>query len=301
MMAAAGTALAAGAKGGLFGPMLGGILGSAGSLIGQQLALGSASADRSQAAKIALANMWMQGQTNAKNEQLMREAWAREDNAVQRRVADLRKAGLSPTLAAGSAASASGPIQVRAPELQGILNNRQAAQLASVEMAKNIAQTTMSQLTQYYQTKIMRAEAQEKEARAVYSKVNALEEMRQNVYRSEVMSKGGKRVEAEIRATKQRTYLDYLNSIITGADADYVEKFGRRPGNEVEDRVFRMIQSMIDIGEKHDTAARLKRDAEISKKQFKEIAEKAKNRKKRIKRNMSNTLLGEWLGWNEEE
>lgn len=46
-----------------------------------------------------------------------RTTWQREDNAVQRRAADLEAAGLSKNLAAGSAAQASGPIRTEAPQI----------------------------------------------------------------------------------------------------------------------------------------------------------------------------------------
>lgn len=43
---------------------------------------------------------------------LNEKTWEREDNAVRRRVADLKAAGLSPVLAAGSSAQAGSPIKI---------------------------------------------------------------------------------------------------------------------------------------------------------------------------------------------
>lgn len=75
------------------------------------------------------------------------KTWQREDNAVQRRKDDLVKAGLSPTLAAGSAAQAGPVIKTEAPVKQGYQAAPKAVEklmqgLQIAQMFEGIGKTT---------------------------------------------------------------------------------------------------------------------------------------------------------------
>lgn len=92
---------------------------------------------------IAQQNLGFQQQNLDWQRYAQQHTWNREDNAVQRRVADLQAAGLSPTLAAGSAAQTHTPISTQAPQMdtpqrgtpQKGLSQRQAVNQQSMALA----------------------------------------------------------------------------------------------------------------------------------------------------------------------
>ena len=89
--------------------MLGGIIGGALGAVGKTVGMG------------------LQAHQNKKNQeredQIRKETWNREDNAVQRRAKDMELAGINPLLAAGDPAQAStggGVTGGQAPDAEGL-------------------------------------------------------------------------------------------------------------------------------------------------------------------------------------
>lgn len=110
-----------------------GILSTGMNILGGLVNAGSTIAGTVDSIKTNQKNFDLQKENLAYQKDLQNRIFEREDNAVQRRVADLVSAGLSPTLAAGSSAGAGSVVSTSAPQKRSNFESMMA--LASVGTA----------------------------------------------------------------------------------------------------------------------------------------------------------------------
>lgn len=104
---------------------------------------------------IANQNLELQKENLQYQKDLQQTIFQREDDAVQRRAADLEAAGLSKTLAAGSAANAGSSVQTTAPQK----SDHAALSMAKFNTDLNVASEVLGLITQNANAKKAAAEA----------------------------------------------------------------------------------------------------------------------------------------------
>lgn len=161
-------------------------------------------------------NIKFQEQTNVRNEALMRESWAREDTALQRRVADATAAGINPYAISGGSPAGS-PIRLEAPQIRENPAISSLAAMSTIADIKNKEQVTRNlDLDARLKEATLDSKIQEAEASAKLATETLAARIQKTTSEATIIS--------EEARTAWSYYTDRANKILNEEQITYLDK-----------------------------------------------------------------------------
>ena len=162
------------------------------------------------------------------NKEAQRITWKREDNAVRRRAADLKAAGMSPLLAAGASAQTSPAAHIGAqemPDIGGAVNNVIQTKMAMAKQNADISQTEQ-------QTKLLEGQLD------TVRKQNQLLQQTIDWYKDHPGT--APNIPGQSTVNSVRGLADYLGDVFQNPESTLVGRIGGRLGSWIGRKIGHM-------------------------------------------------------------
>lgn len=159
------------------------------------------------------------------NKKAQKITWQREDNAVQRRAADLKAAGMSPLLAAGASAQTSPAAHIGAqemPDVGGAINNVIQTKMAMAKQKADISQTEQ-------QTKLLQGQLD------TVTKQNQLLQQTIDWYKDHPGT--APNIPGQSTVNSVRGLTDYLGEVFHNPESTIAGRVGGRLGAWIGDKI----------------------------------------------------------------
>lgn len=199
-------------------------------------------------AAVDLFNLNEQKKQNQWLKDAQQTTWDREDNAVQRRAADMEAAGINPLMAAGNPASTSAPIQIGAPQMGTNAIDKAALGVAMARQKADITKTEADT-----QVSRINADLAMDQRELIHRQLGEIDERKRglqiqndrNAWDNSLIFQSGLRSDVKSYATEIDQALNGLQKLLTSNRAGVFMSAAKEGGGKLRENIMAGLGSLF--------------------------------------------------------